>query len=40
MCVSADEHLGDSPLAQELARINPNRRIPSMDDGGFHLFES
>ena len=37
---AAGEHLGDTPLAQELVKINPNRQIPSMDDGGFCLFES
>ena len=39
-CSLAGEHLGDTPLAQELAKINPNRQVPSMDDGGFYLFES
>ena len=37
---AASEHLGNTPLAQELAKINPNRQVPAIDDGGFCLFES
>ena len=34
------EQLTDLPVAQELAKANPSRLIPTLDDNGFYLFES
>jgi len=32
------EQLTDAPVAQQLAKANPNRLMPALDDGGFFSF--
>ena len=39
-CLLVVEQLTDLPVAQELAKANPARLIPTLDDDGFCLFES